>query len=95
MVSAVVHGGAAVAIVEEEFARNGLKRSAGERLGDVGHAVVDRDARGAEQVFHVGCDSDARIFDELEGFGEDAFDQRAVEQFKFWSHNVSGSVHLT
>ena len=90
MVSAIVHRGAAVAIVEEEFARNGLERSAGQRLGDVGHAVFDRDARAAEQVFHIGCDSDARIFDQLECFGEDAFDQRLVEQFKFWSHNVSG-----
>src|SRR5207302_6973028 len=94
MASAVVHGWLAVAIVEEEFARNGLQRSAGERLRDVSYAVVDRDARAAEQVFHIGCDSDARIIDQLEGFGEDAFDQRDIEQLKFWSHNVFRTSHV-
>ena len=61
MVSAVVHGWVAVAIVKEEFARNGLERLAGERLGDVGHAVIDGDARAAQQVFYVGRNPDARV----------------------------------
>jgi hypothetical protein len=88
MVSAVVDGRSVQAIVEEEFTRWELEQAAGERLRDVSDSFFDGDARRLEQVFNVRGDADAKVFDELESFGEDAFDQGFIEQFEFRSHRM-------
>src|SRR3954452_2582470 len=83
-----MYRGLAEPVEETESARDEVDQASSECLRDVRDALFDRDAGGAEQVFHVGSDADAGIFDELERFVEDALDQRLVEEFEFGSHGL-------
>src|ERR1035437_1251167 len=56
------------------------------------HAILHGDAGAAQQVDHIRRDADAGIFDELEGFVEDAFDEWLVEQLEFRSHVVHSTI---
>src|SRR5947207_2700029 len=94
VVGAVMHGGVAVAIVQVEFTGDEFELAAGEGLGNVCHAVIDRNACAAQQVFYGERDPHARVFDEFEGFVEDAFDQRVVEQREFRLHRRKGLVEM-
>ena len=81
-----MHGRFANPVIKAKFARNQIEQPPGQRFGDVRDAFLDRDPGRAQQIFHIRRDAHARIFDELKRFIEDAFDQRFVEQFEFWSH---------
>jgi hypothetical protein len=86
IVPAVVDGWLAEAIVKAETTRHQIEQTPSERFGDMSDAVLYRDSGRAENVFDLGSDTDAGVFDELEGFIKDALDQRLVEEFKFRSH---------
>jgi hypothetical protein len=78
-----MHGRFAQTVIEAESARNEVEQAASQDFGDVRDAFFHRDTGGTQQVFDVGGDADAGVFDELEGFVEDALDQRLVEEFEF------------
>ena len=86
VVSAIVNDGFSTAVVKVEFARDEFEKSAGEGFGDMGDFVFDSDACAAEEIFNIGRDADSGVFDELEGFVEDAFDERSVKELEFRSH---------
>jgi hypothetical protein len=87
-ISCVVDCWFAEPVVETESARHQVQQASGKRFRDVSDSLFDRDARGAEQAFDTGGDAHPRVFDQLEGFVEDALDQRLVEEFEFGSHVV-------
>jgi hypothetical protein len=93
-IPAVKHCPVAVAIVEAKAARHEIEKTPRQDFGDVGDTLFHRDAGAAEQILDVGCDPHAGILDELEGFFEDAFDQRLVEQFEFRFHILSTSIFV-
>ena len=78
-ISGVVHCGLAKPVIKAETARRKIEQASGKRFRNVSDPLFDRDARGAQQVFDIGGDAHAWVFDELEGFVEDALDQRLVE----------------
>lgn len=86
VVGYVMHSRLAVAVVEAEAARDKIEQSAGQSFGNLRHAISHGDARAAQQVDDIRSDANAWIFDELEGFFDDAFDQRLVEQLELWPH---------
>ena len=89
VVATVTNGRLPAAVVEAEAARGEIEQAAGKRLGDVRDAIFHIDSRAAEQIKNVRCDANAGVFDEVEGFMENAFDEGLVEQLKFWSHAES------
>ena len=91
-VSAVKDCPVAVAIEEAKAARHEIEKTARQDFGDVRYTLFHGDAGAEEQVLDVGRNPHARVFDELEGFFEDAFDERLVEQFEFWLHVVNFSM---
>jgi hypothetical protein len=85
-ISTIVNGRSAEAVIETESARGEVEQVASQCFGDMGDAVFYRDSGGSKEFFDIWRDTDARVFDELKGFVEDAFDQRLIEEFKFRSH---------
>ena len=82
----VVHSRPAEPIVETEAARSEIQQTSREGFRDVGDTLFDRDPGSAQQVLDIRGDTNARVFDELEGFVENSLDQRPVEEFEFGSH---------
>ena len=89
IVAAIAHGRLATAVVEAKSARREIEQAARQSFGDVCHAVFHGDARAAQEIDDIGSDPNARVFDELEGFAENTFDERIVEQLEFRSHTGS------
>ena len=85
-VSTIVDGRLAEAVVEAKSARDKIEQIARQGFRDVGNAVFYCDSGGSKEFFDIWRDANARVFDELKGFVEDALDQRLVEEFELRSH---------
>ena len=76
-------------IVEEELRGRGRERPAGEGLGDVRHARLDRRSRGREKLGGGGAvDLDAWPHQQREGFLEDPLEKRRVEERESRPHRA-------
>ncbi len=92
IIASVAHRGLAAAVVQAKSAGREIEQAARQSLRDMGHAIFHGDAGAAQQIDDIGRDPYARIFDELESFAENAFNERLIEQLEFRSHPHAGST---
>src|SRR5262249_51263644 len=76
VVSAVMNGWLAQAIIEVEVARHELEQATSESFRDASDSISYRDPCRAQEFFDVRRNPNARVADELESLTENAFHQR-------------------